>query len=226
MPNTFERTHGFGGIKLERTVRVVAIIAAISAVLLVAGIVWQVHRGPVAVRHVGQGGVFQLASGLGTVTVPAGWTARVTTTRTDPASWLEFKVSRTLSRQVVELRPKDGSLVVTLDVVRGPALWRRLLAAVRAQHVVTSEDEAFPLEARAWVWPQELGGRKGVFAASTFLTGQSRDSRSVLFAWDRSAPFILTVDQINGLQGATSVSIPGLALRDALRSFSLRPAGQ
>jgi hypothetical protein len=182
-----------GGL-VGRTTRLVGGVGAAMVLVLALWVGWELRQGPTVTREVGAGTAIPLTSHLGTATVPAGWTGKVTALRSGPIPWLEFKASRTLASQVVELRSSDGLAVVTVDVTRGPGAWRESLARDREQakryaaspYSMQSE-QADPGSDGGY------GGRKSVSLTHIEPVDDSWGMRMTVYIWDRSAPAILSV---------------------------------
>jgi hypothetical protein len=229
MRNTFERTHGISG-EPHMGRRNAPLVMVLASFVLVVGLWagWELYQGPTVTRQLKPGDEVSLVSNLGTATVPPRWSGRVTTVRSGFVPWIQFKLSRTLSKQVVELHSPDGSVAVTLDVVRGPGAYhaRQSAATAKAPPGPFGMSAVQTVEASA---DDSYGGR-ALTSVADFPPPSTRQGLTVtVFAWDRSAPFVFTMRQRELLSGA-----PGSASQRAAfdvvsaggRAFDFAPASR
>jgi hypothetical protein len=178
---------------VSRATRVVAALGGIAVLAIAAWVGWELHQGPTVTRQVAAGSVVPLASHLGTATVPAGWAGRETSLRSGLIPWLQFKASRTFSRQIIELSSADGLASVTLDVTRGPGAWRESLARDRAQAKRNAANPySMQTEQKTDPGSDGFGGRKALYLGRVERAGDSLGMRGTVYVWDRTAPAVLT----------------------------------
>lgn len=182
------------GGRVSRTGRVAAVLGAIAVLAMAVWIVWELAQAPTVTRQVSAGSLVSLASHLGTATVPAGWTGKVTTLRRGLIPWLQFKASRTLSLQVVELSSSDGLASVALDVTRGPGAWRERLARDRAQAKRNAANPySMQMEQASPGGGDGFGGRKALYLSRVERNGESVGMRATAYIWDRAAPVVVSI---------------------------------
>jgi hypothetical protein len=202
---------------------VVSIVAAVLLLAVVAWVGWEVYRGPTVTRQLSAGDALPIASNLGTLTVPPGWSGRTTTLRSSPVAWVQFRASTSLSKQVIELRLPDGSADVVLDVTHGPGAYRALLGKAEA------ESEARGANPNAMEMVQSDSGSGGFGGRKSLALGSVKPVRGVwgstvtIFVWDPSAPFIMTIRDSRPPSAPSDEASTRLV---AVRSFDFAPAAK